>query len=187
MRFVLGIRALVKRQNTLRDEIGSVVDHEGVYRAHKARIVGLCRLLLRDPEEGEDVAQEVFLRAFKHFRGQEAPAIWEAWLVRVAVNACRDKQRSGWWKSLRKRAEFDEVIHGVFSPSSEAEAVARERQVRIWRQLRTLKTEPRNVFVLRYVEGWSTIEVAEALGLSVAGVKTHLFRAIRHLREALEP
>ncbi len=180
------MRASVKRQNTLRDEIGSMVDHEGIYRAHRARIVGLCRLLLRDPEEGEDVAQEVFLRAFKHFRSQEPPAIWEAWLVRVAVNACRDKQRSGWWKSLRRRAEFDEVTHG-FSPSSEAEAVARERQVRVWQQLDTLKTEQRSVFVLRYVEGWSTIKVAEALGLSVAGVKTHLFRAIRHLRKALEP
>jgi len=177
---------VLRPENSLRSESESVVEHEGIYRAHKTRIVGLCRLLLRDPDEAQDVAQEVFLRAFERLRTQEPPMVWEAWLVRVAVNACRDRQRSGWWKSRGKRAELDETVAGVVE-SSESETLAREGQARIWQQLRRLNPKQRNVFVLRYVEGWSTSEVAETLGLSPGSVKTHLFRAVRRLRKAMEP
>ncbi len=166
-----------------------MVDQEGVYRAHKGRIVGLCRLMLGDPDEAEDVAQEVFLRASQYLRAHEPPVVWEAWLVRVAVNACHDRRRSWWWKNRWKRVELDEVGAGSVpsSPSSEAEALARERRARVWRQVNQLKHKQRKVFVLRYVEGWSTAEVAKAMGLSTASVKTHLFRAVRRLRKALEP
>ena len=179
----------MKRQDSLRSEDGSVVDQEAVYRAHKARIVGLCRLMLADPDEAEDVAQEVFLRASQYLGAHEAPAVWEAWLVRVAVNACHDRRRSWWWKNRWKRVNLDEASAGFVpsSPSSEAEALARERRARIWRQVHQLKHQQREVFVLRYVEGWSTAEVAKAMGLSTASVKTHLFRAVRRLRKALEP
>jgi len=175
----------VKSQNILRGDGGSWADHERIYRAHKSRIAGLCRLLLLDPDEADDVVQDVFLRAFERLRSAEPPEIWEAWLVRVAVNACRDRQRSGWWKSRKKRVEVGEAALGL-APSVEAESIARERQARVWQQVRKLKAQQRTVFVLRYIEGWSTAEVATSLGLSAGGVKTHLFRAVRHLRKALE-
>jgi len=176
---------MIKHQNNLCDKNESVVEHDRIYRAHKARILGLCRLLLRDPDEAQDVAQEVFVRAFERLRTQEPPTVWEAWLVRVAINACRDRQRSGWWKSRSKNVDLEEVVAGSV-PSSEAETLARERRTRLWNQLRILKAKQRNVFVLRYVEGWSTSEVAEILGLSPGSVKTHLFRAVRHLRKVME-
>jgi len=161
------------------------VDHERIYRAHRNRILNLCRLLLRDPDEAEDVAQEVFLRAFERLATQDPPNVWEAWLVRVAVNACRDRQRSGWWKSRRRPGDLDELAPWL-SSSSEDEARSREWQTRVWRQLHALNIKQRSVFVLRYIEGWSTNEVAETLNLTVAAVKTHLFRAVRHLRKAVE-
>ena len=183
--FVWKGRAVTQRSNSLRQEDSQQLDHDAIFRAHRARILGLCRLMLRDGEEAEDVMQEVFLRAFEHLRTGEAPAVMEAWLVRVAVNACRDRQRSGWWKYLRKHADLDEIIPPS-AGSSESEAIARERETRIWRQLRALKPQQRNVFVLRYIEGWSTAEVAQSLNLTEGSVKTHLFRAVRHLRKALE-
>jgi RNA polymerase sigma factor (sigma-70 family) len=97
------------------------VDHERIYRAHKARILNLCRLLLRDSDQAEDVAQEVFLRAFERIGSQETPKVWEAWLVRVAVNACRDRQRSAWWKSRRRPGDLDELAPWL-SLSSEEQA-----------------------------------------------------------------
>lgn len=161
------------------------VDHERIYRAHKTRILNLCRLLLHDSDEAEDVAQEVFLRAFERLTSQDPPTVWEAWLVRVAVNACRDRQRSAWWKSRRRPGDLDELAPWL-SSSSEEEARSREWQSRVWEQLQSLNNKQRNVFVLRYIEGWSTSEVAETLNLTTAAVKTHLFRAVRHLRKAVE-
>jgi RNA polymerase sigma-70 factor, ECF subfamily len=169
----------------LRGENNQDLDHDAIFRMHRIRILGLCRLMLRDNEEAEDVMQEVFFRAFEHLRTGEPPAVMEAWLVRVAVNACRDRQRSGWWKYIRKHAALDEIAPQA-AGSAESEAITREREARIWRQLGALKSQQRNVFVLRYIEGWSTAEVAESLNLTEGSVKTHLFRAVRHLRKALE-
>jgi RNA polymerase sigma-70 factor (ECF subfamily) len=174
-----------QRPTSLHSENHRQTDHDAIFRTHRQRILGLCRLMLRENEEAEDVTQEVFIRAFEHLRTGEPPAVMEAWLVRVAVNACRDRQRSGWWKYLRRHADLDEIVPPA-TRSSETEAIARERDTRIWRQLQALKPQQRNVFVLRYIEGWSTAEVAESLGLTEGSVKTHLFRAVRHLRKAME-
>lgn len=174
-----------QRPSPLHSDNYKDADHDAIFRKHRSRILGLCRLMLRQNEEAEDVAQEVFMRAFEHLRTSEPPAAMEAWLVRVAVNACRDRQRSGWWKYLRRHADLDDSAL-LTSGSSESEALSREREARIWRQLQGLKPQQRNVFVLRYIEGWSTAEVAESLGLTEGSIKTHLFRAVRHLRKALE-
>jgi RNA polymerase sigma-70 factor (ECF subfamily) len=174
-----------QRPNALHSENYKQAEHDAIFRKHRSRVLGLCRLMLRENEEAEDVAQEVFMRAFEHLRTGEPPAVMEAWLVRVAVNACRDRQRSGWWKYLRKHAALDEIVPPA-SRSSESDALAHEREARIWGQLQELRPQQRNVFVLRYIEGWPTAEVAKSLGLTEGSVKTHLFRAVRHLRKALE-
>ena len=127
----------------------------------------------------------VYLRALERFDAVDAPTVWEAWLVRVAVNACRDRQRSAWWRSRRRPGDLDELSPWL-SSSSEDVARSREWQTRVWEQLKKLNDKQRNVFVLRYVEGWNTDEVAKILDLTTAAVKTHLFRAVRHLRKVLE-
>jgi RNA polymerase sigma factor (sigma-70 family) len=67
----------------------------------------------------------------------------------------------------------------------EDEALNREWQVRLWQAFQALPARQREVFALRYVEGWSTAVVAETLGLTVGSVKRHLFRAVRRLRQTL--
>jgi len=67
----------------------------------------------------------------------------------------------------------------------EDEALKREWQARLWRAFQALPARQREVFALRYVEGWSTAAVAEALGLTAGSVKRHLFRAVRRLQQTL--
>ncbi len=69
-------------------------------------------------------------------------------------------------------------------PTPEQVAIGRETQERIWRAFRELSGRQREVFVLRQLEGWSTEAVATALGLREGSVKSHLFRAMSHLRAA---
>ena len=75
--------------------------YENLYRAHFPRVVRLCGLLLADPHEAEDVAQEVFVKLLQAAKTETRPIAWESWLTRVTVNACRDRRRSGWWKWWR--------------------------------------------------------------------------------------
>jgi len=64
--------------------------------------------------------------------------------------------------------------------------VGLEERRRIWHVFRRLSPRQQEVFVLRQVEGWSTDEVADSLGLTSGSVKRHLFRAIHQLRAALK-
>lgn len=159
--------------------------YEEIYVTHHARVVRLCRLLLADAHEAEEVGQEVFLKLHQARQRGVPPRACGPWLTTVAVNACHDRRRSGWWRWWRERGEpLDEQVASRAGTPEDA-AVARERRERIWRGLQRLSRRQREVFVLRQIEGWSTIEVAEMLGLSVGSVKQHLFRAVGELRVAL--
>lgn len=159
---------------------------EGLYHVHSARIAQLCRLWLKDSEEAEEVAQEVFLKLFQATKAHDATFAWKAWLTQVALNACRDRQRSRWWKWWReKTVEIEDMHLPSPNPTPEENTVNREERAHIWRFFRDLSVRQQEVFVLRYVEGWSVEEVAQMLELTPGSVKQHLFRAVQRLRTAL--
>src|SRR5262245_10947217 len=109
-----------------------------------------------------------------------------AWLTRVAVHACRDRRRSRWWRRWWTAATvLDEESTASSWRTPEGQVVGADQQRRIWRAFEQLAPRQREVFVLRHVEGWSTREVADAIGVETGSVKRHLFRAVRHLRTAL--
>ncbi|MFN8544803.1 MAG: sigma-70 family RNA polymerase sigma factor [Candidatus Binatia bacterium] len=160
--------------------------YRALYRTHRPRVVRLCRLLLSDRHEAEDVAQEVFVALLKEWEGPERPMMWGAWLTRVAVNACHRRRRSKWWRWRGGTGE--EFLEADF-PSPRAtpdqDAVDAETRRRILGVYKFLSQRQREIFVLRHVEGWSSQDVALALGLSDGTVKRHLFRATQAFRKAL--
>ncbi len=155
--------------------------------AHYGRIRRLCRFLLGDPQEAEDVTQEVFLKAHEaEWRGRP-PLEWSGWLTRVAVNTCRDRHRAGGWMRFRLRSEpVENVPLAAATPAPSEAAISEATRRRIWAAFRELPRRQQEVFVLRYLDDQSTPEVAQALGLSPGSVKRHLYRAIRRLRGGLE-
>ncbi len=159
--------------------------YEELFEEHSRRLDRLCRLLLADREESREVVQEVFLKLHQAQGQPEPPSDWGAWLTRVAVNACRDRRRAGWWPRWRRLTDrVDDMVLPATDPTPDQLAIARETQQRIWRAFRALSRRQREVFVLRQLEGWSTDAVARTLGLSTGSVKRHLFRALQHLRTA---
>jgi RNA polymerase sigma-70 factor, ECF subfamily len=166
-------------------QAGDLVEYDDLYRTHHERVLRLCRLLLSDPDEANDVTQEVFLKLFQAQQTEERTMVWAAWLTRVTVNACRDRRRSGWWKWWRERhVEFTEdFAAGTLTP--EQAALGNETRRAVWQSLRALLARQQEVFVLRQVEGWSTEEVAETLGLSPGSIKRHLYRAVQQMRKSL--
>jgi RNA polymerase sigma-70 factor (ECF subfamily) len=159
---------------------------ERLYEAHSPKVKRLCRLLLKNAPEAEDTGQEIFLKMFKQYQTESWPEDWSAWVTRVTVNACHDRRKSAWWKWWESA---DGEVRLDDQPSSEAnpeqQAAGHEEHVRIWSAFRNLSARQQQVFVLRYVEGWSTEQVAEALAITTGSVKNHLFRAIRSLRARL--
>jgi RNA polymerase sigma factor (sigma-70 family) len=155
--------------------------------AHYGRLQRLCRLLLGDPQEADDVVQDVFLKAHQAERLGQGPANWGAWLTRVAVNGCRDRRRAGGWMRFRLRgARLDEVPLVAPTPAPSDVAISEDTRRRIWTAFRTLPRRQQEVFALRHIEEQPTLAVAAALGLSPGSVKRHLFRAVRALRRRRE-
>lgn len=160
--------------------------YHDLYVQHRARVTRLARTLLRDPHEAEEVEQEVFLKLFHRLEIGPGQASWSGWIVRVTVNACRDRRRSGWWRLWRETSdELDEGRLRGAGASPEDAALAGEVRRRVWRACERLPARQREVFVLRQVEGFSTEETAEMLGLHPGSVKRHLYRAIVRLRAAI--
>ena len=155
--------------------------------AHYGRLRRLSRVLLGDPQEAEDVVQEVFLKAHEAGRLGRAPVDRGAWLTRVTINACRDRRRAGGWMRFRFRSsQIDDVPLIAETPAPSDAAIGEDTRRRIWVAFRALPRRQQEVFALRYIDERSTAAVAATLGLSAGSVKRHLYRAVRHLRRALE-
>ena len=155
--------------------------------AHYGRLQRLCRLLLGDALEADDVVQDVFLKAHEAERRGRVPASWGAWLTRVAVNGCRDRRRAGGWMRLRLRGvRLDEVPLVALTPGPGDLAIGEDTRRRIWSAFRALPRRQQEVFALRRIDEQPTLAVAAGLGLSPGSVKRHLFRAVRALRRSLE-
>lgn len=159
--------------------------YDVLFTAHRPTVLRLCRLMLADPIEAEDVAQEVFLQLAREFDGGDRPIAWRAWLVRVATNACQRRRRSRWQRWRAASDELEEAVVASADETPEALVLGRELRAHVAAAFTHLPPRQQGVFVLRQIEGWSTKEVAAMLGVSTGTVKLHLFRANRAFRKVL--
>ena len=142
--------------------------------------------MLRNVEDAEDAVQEAFIsayRAFSTFKGQSKVSTW---LYRIVVNAClmkirKDKSRV---KYLVETGYNDDVIQDWGNDPEEAAVNSELREV-VEINLQGLAPELRAAVVLRDVQGLSTEEAAQSLGLSIAAFKSRLHRGRVLLRKSL--
>ena len=162
---------------------GETALFELVMRRYNQRLFRVLRALLRDEAEAEDVLQDAYVRAYAHLGQLEQPERLASWLTQIAVHEARAR--------LRRRGRIAEVkegpLHAVPSPSSdpEQEALGKQLQRVLVSAIDDLPVGYRTVFVLRDVEGMSTAEVSESLGVSEQAVKMRLHRARGVLRQVL--
>src|SRR5262249_34864304 len=152
---------------TVRAAVASMDVYDDLHRLHRERVTRLCRVLLGDPDEAADTVQDVFDKLYRAVTTETRPISWSSWLTRVAVNACRDRRRSGWWRWWRERGvAFDETTFRGAVRTPEDEAIGHETQRRVWTALGRLPRRQREVFALRQLDGLTTDETAAALGIA---------------------
>ncbi|MDZ4761670.1 MAG: RNA polymerase sigma factor [Alphaproteobacteria bacterium] len=152
-----------------------------IVRRHLPKMVGLGRRMLGDAAEAEDVAQEVFLRVWKHAASwKPGQAKFETWMHRVAMNLCLDRLR----RSARNGGEVSpETPDGTASATRPLDDLQRKERVRA--ALQVLPERQRAALVLCYYQERTNIEAAEILGVSVDALESLLARARRALKAAL--
>jgi RNA polymerase sigma-70 factor (ECF subfamily) len=156
---------------------------EQVVLEQKDRLFGYATMMLRDPAEAQDVAQETLVRLWQN-RQQVDGAGARAWLKRTAHNLCIDRLRR-----RRTRSEIDGDVDRETRPDGEPGpqrlAASAELGRHIERCLGQLGEADRAVLVLRDVEGLPYDEVARVLDLPLGTLKARLHRARHNLRARL--
>jgi len=178
------------------DQHNSAEFHK-VIQANYERVYSVIYRMLEDPQEAEDLTQDTFVNAYRawdDFRGESQVYTW---LYRIAVNLTKNRlERVG-----RHR---ESQSYSLDQPVEDNQGEHRSRHIKDWsraperlvesdelgeliaRYVTELRTDYKEVVVLRDYEGLSYEEIAHVLGCSVAAVKSRLFRARNVLREKLE-
>ena len=161
-------------------------------RPYERRVFAAAMAILRNESDAEDVAQEAMLKALRAIRQFRADARFSTWLIQITVNEAlmrRRKERNGVMEAIDdRRDEESDYAPRDFADWREIPSEALERKEvrqRLAQALASLDRKYREVFVLRDMEQLNIQETADALGISIASVKTRLLRARLMLRDLL--
>ena len=175
-------------EEVVRDVLGgNTAMFELLMRRHNERIYRAARAIVRDEAEAEDVMQQAYVNAFTHLAQFNGSALFSTWLTRIAINeALARVRRKGRYEAFDDAfSTVDPLMSVNPSDNPERQALAGELRALLESAIDLLPNGMREVFVLRDVEGMSTLEVAECLGVSEDVVKTRLSRGRATLRRVL--
>jgi RNA polymerase sigma-70 factor (ECF subfamily) len=164
---------------------GETALFEVIMRRYNQRLYRAARAITRSDSQAEDILQAAYVRAYEHLRQFAGRASFGSWLTRIAVNEALGR--------LRQSRRFDDLDgegdsmdrFASFAPNPEQAAATSETARLLETLIEELPDTNRSVFMLRDVEGMSTAETSEALGISEENVKVRLHRARAMLRVGL--
>ncbi len=151
-----------------------LIEMVGTYQRPLLR---MCYLMLKDEELARDAVQETFLKAYRameRFRGESSE---QTWLMRIAMNTCRDMRRSFWFKHMDRRITPEDLPETAWPGESNLALTMAVMQ---------LPPRDREVITLYYYQGMTVQEIGQALGLAQSSVSNRLKKAKERLRQELE-
>jgi RNA polymerase sigma-70 factor (ECF subfamily) len=159
---------------------------------HQRRAVRIAYSYLRDAHDADEAVQDAFVKVFAHIASYREEYPFEVWFTRILVNGSLDlrkarARRLRWALPMSAHADSPVTEPAATQPSPEDRLISSERAGQIAAAVDKLPDRQRTVFTLCHVAEQSTSEISQALGLSEATVRVHLFRAVRKLRKLLAP
>jgi len=171
---------------------GDMGAFEELVKRYDRNVFRIAQHITQNREDAEDVVQDAFLKAFSNLEQFQEQSKFYTWLVRIAVNEALMKLRR---RRPERTVSLDQEVQteedsmprevADWSPNPEQQYSQAELKDILGKTIQGLPSGFRTVFVLRDVEGLSTEETAEALGLSIPAVKSRLLRARLQLRDRL--
>jgi RNA polymerase sigma-70 factor, ECF subfamily len=169
---------------------GSREAFDELVRRHQASIVSLARALTRGSADAEDLAQEVFVRAWRSLKGFRGDSAFRTWLHRVALNVIhshhgRLARIRRLFRTTTAETESEDVIERAAAAGDlESDVVLRDA---IDKALGTLPDELRVAVILRDVQGLDYREIAKVLDVPIGTVESRIFRGRQRLQPLLQP
>ena len=155
-----------------------------LYRRYLDRVYGYCFYLLGDHHDAEDVTERTFVAALAAIDGfRDEGASFRAWLFRIAHNQLANALRT---RGRQRVARLDAVAEPRGSADPLNDLTRDEDARRVRHALALLADDRRQVLVLRFVDGLSTVEIGQVLGRSDGAVRVLQHRALRDLADRLD-
>src|SRR5712691_10742999 len=165
-----------------RAQAGDRIAFEQLYRDNVGRVYALCFRMAGTADLAEELAQDVFVRAWQRLGSFRGDSALSSWLHPLTVNVALSERRSRRRRTSRVMSTDDPAAF----ERPETKKAGPEAGVDIDRALETLPAGARAVFVLHDVEGYKHEEIAKMTGVATGTSKAQLHRARRLLREALD-
>ena len=159
---------------------------ETLLRRHRARVVANCRYLTGEPAQAEDLAQEVFVKAYFALAGFGGRSSFKTWLQRIKVNHCFVYLKARRSRPALVEATVDDLASSrvmAVEAAAERDLLESERRRRLVAAVDALPENLRIPLTLRDMDGFTYDEIAARLGLGLSAVKMRILRARRAVRE----
>lgn len=143
-------------------------------------LFSLCRMMLRDHHRAQDAVQETFIKAYKHLDRLPQLHSEKAWLIRIAVNICRDTMRTAWFRHVIRAVDITELPEIAAPQKHEAD------ESPLLDAVQNLPPKEREVLLLFYWQNMTPEGIASSLRINRATVYRRLERARSRLKIKLE-
>jgi RNA polymerase sigma-70 factor, ECF subfamily len=179
------------RELVRRAQHGDKEAFEGLVARHQGRVFAVAGGILRNREDVEDIAQQVFLKAYFSLRRFDQRSAFSTWLYKITVNECWDLLRKRKVRPLVYESELNEEQAQMYLATEQktdhapdvSERLETSQQIEMW--LDCLDERDRAMLVLKEVQGFTVEEIAEMLGINGNTVKVRLFRARQRISERI--
>ncbi len=158
------------------DSKETIIEH--MVTLYQLPLLRMCIIYLHDEEMAKDAVQETFINAYRKLDTFRAESSEKTWLMRIAINCCKNVYRTGWFRHVDRSVTLDKL--------SERPAPVDQEDDEITMEIMNLPIKLREVALLCWLQGMTYEEAADALGISRQAVGSRLNRARRKLRFALE-
>jgi len=160
-----------------------------IVETYRDRLYTFLLRLVRHHEEAEDLAQEAFVRAWRHLSGYDSRWPFRAWLFTIARNLALNALRRPWATIISIEAGAEDGRNALALAAATAspaeQAVTGEQKRRLGQALGQLSVQAAMIFTLFYQEGMAISEIAQTVGMTAGAVKVALHRARQTLRRRL--
>lgn len=164
---------LVKGPNDSREEMLA-----RMVAQYEITLLRTCYMYLRDRGMAEDATQETFLKAYKALETFRAESSEKTWLMRIAINTCRDMQRSAWFRFVDRRVEMEQLPLPAKDPAFEEADDLTQAILR-------LPPRYREVILLYYYQDMTLREIASVLNIPVSTAGKRVKAACSKLKKML--